>query len=203
MAQVLGDSANIAGGTSGALQTDFNDSVTNAFTTPPKAAMVFEGDFVGGVITSSTKAKAGTGYNVFPFPSITAGRELERRRDRRRPVRDVPRHAGDRGVREVPRDGAGGRGVGQAAAASRTGNKNVPASVYPDAITRADRGADRHRRSRVVFDMSDQQPASFGATAGQGEWGIFQDFLKTPDERDRASQKQLEAAAAAAYKKGK
>ena len=27
--------------------------------------------------------------------------------------------------------------------------------------------------------MSDQQPGSFGATVGQGEWGLFQDFLRT------------------------
>ena len=67
------------------------DSVTNAFATPPKAAMVFEGDFVAGVILSSTKAKAGTGFNAFAVPAITnpvAGRE--RRRDRRRPVRHLP-----------------------------------------------------------------------------------------------------------------
>ena len=54
----------------------------------------------------------------------------------------------------------------------------------------------------VVFDMSDNQPASFGSTTGQGEWGIFQKFLQNP--KDVAGiQKQLEAAAAAAYKKGK
>ena len=63
----------MAGGTSGALQYGFNDSVTNAFGTPPKAAMVFEGDFVSGVILSSTKSKANSGFNVAPFPSITAG----------------------------------------------------------------------------------------------------------------------------------
>src|SRR5262249_55893826 len=73
MAQVVGDTSNIAGGTSGALQYGFNDSVTNAFATPPKAAMVFEADFVGGVILSSTKAKANTGFNVFTFPQIKAG----------------------------------------------------------------------------------------------------------------------------------
>ena len=55
----------------------------------------------------------------------------------------------------------------------------------------------------VVFDMSDEQPASFGATAGQGEWGIFQTVPPEPEGRQRASQQQLEAAAAAAYKKGK
>src|SRR6185312_1200881 len=42
MGQILGDSSNLAGGTSGALQYGFNDSVTNAFGNPPKAAMVFE-----------------------------------------------------------------------------------------------------------------------------------------------------------------
>ncbi|MGH3025183.1 MAG: ABC transporter substrate-binding protein, partial [Gaiellaceae bacterium] len=69
MAQVIGDSSNLAGGTSGALQYGFNDSVTNAFTSPPKAATVLEGDFVAGVILSSTKAKPKTGFNAVPFPS--------------------------------------------------------------------------------------------------------------------------------------
>ena len=58
MAQVLGDSANMAGGTSGAVQTDFPTSVNNVFQNPPKAAMVIEGDFVPGVAT--VKAKPGT-----------------------------------------------------------------------------------------------------------------------------------------------
>ena len=49
-------------------------------------------------------------------------------------------------------------------------------------------GRDRQGRSAgrqltaksVVFDMSDEQPASFGSTTGQGEWGLFQTFLKNP-----------------------
>ena len=50
--------------------------------------------------------------------------------------------------------------------------------------------------------MSDEQPASFGSTTGQGEWGIFQTFLKNPSNVS-GIQSQLEKAAAAAYKKGK
>src|SRR4051795_1303791 len=73
MAQVIGDSGNLAGGQAGAIQNGFNDSVTNAFSDPPKAATVFEGDFVGGVITSSTKAKPNTGFNTAPFPAVKAG----------------------------------------------------------------------------------------------------------------------------------
>ena len=50
--------------------------------------------------------------------------------------------------------------------------------------------------------MSDQQPASFGATVGQGEWGLFQDFLRNP-KNVKGIQSKLESAAAAAYKQGK
>ena len=70
MELIFSDSANIAGGNSGALQIDFPTSVTKVFTTPPKAAMVFEGDFVQGVIMDSTKAQPETGFNQFAFPSI-------------------------------------------------------------------------------------------------------------------------------------
>ena len=57
--------------------------------------------------------------------------------------------------------------------------KTVPASAYPDAITRATATAVGKAKA-FVFDLSDLQPASFGATVGQGEFKIFQDFLKTP-----------------------
>ena len=55
----------------------------------------------------------------------------------------------------------------------------MPASVYPDATTRATASAIAKAKN-VAFDMSDQQPAAFGATVGQGEWGLFQDFLRNP-----------------------
>ena len=60
----------------------------------------------------------------------------------------------------------------------------MPASVYPDATTRATASAIAKAKN-VAFDMSDQQPAAFGATVGQGEWGLFQDFLRNPSERER------------------
>jgi alpha-glucoside transport system substrate-binding protein len=200
MGKILGDTSNLAGGSSGALQYGFNDSVTNAFGTPPKAAMVFEADFVGGVITSSTKAKANTGFNTFTWPSITPG-----------PDSSAVEIGGDLFVtfRDTPAIRAFVNFLATAPAAEAwakqggfgTGNKNVPASIYPDPITKATEAPISTAKS-VVFDMSDQQPPSFGATAAQGEWGLFQDFLKNP--KDVAGiQKKLEAAATAAYKKGK
>jgi alpha-glucoside transport system substrate-binding protein len=200
MAQVIGNSSNLAGGTSGALTYSFNDSVTNAFGNPAKAAMVFEGDFVGGVILSSTKSKPNTGFNVTTFPSIKAG-----------PNAGAVEIGGDLFVtfRDTPAIEAFVKFLATAPAANAwvkqggfgTGNKNVNASLYPDAITRATESPIGKAKS-VVFDMSDEQPASFGATTGQGEWGIFQQFLKTPTDVS-GIQKKLEAAATAAYKKGK
>jgi ABC-type glycerol-3-phosphate transport system substrate-binding protein len=200
MAKIVGDTSNIAGGTNGALQYGFNDSVTNAFGSPPKAAMVFEADFVGGVITSSTKAKAKTGFNTFTWPSITPGADaggVEIGGDLFVTFRDTPAiEAFVKFLATAPAAEAWAKQGGFG-----TGNKNVPSSVYPDPITKATEAPIGTAKS-VVFDMSDEQPPSFGATAGQGEWGLFQTFLKNP-KNVSGVQKQLESAAAAAYKKGK
>jgi alpha-glucoside transport system substrate-binding protein len=192
-------SANVSGGTSGALQTDFPTCVTNAFATPPKGAIVLEADFVGGVILSSTKAKAGTGFNAVPFPSIKPG-----------PNAGAVEIGGDLFVtfRDNPAIEAFVKFLATAPAAEAwaklggfgTGNKNVPASIYPDAITRVTEAPIGQAKS-VVFDMSDEQPASFGSTTGQGEWGLFQNFLQNPSDAAGIAKK-LESAAAAAYKKG-
>ena len=200
MAQVIGDTGNLAGGRAGAIQNNFNASVTNAFSQPPKAAMVFEGDFVGGVITSSTKAKPNTGFNVTPFPSVKPG-----------PNANAVEIGGDLFVtfRDTPAIEAFVKFLATPQAAEAwakqggfgTGNKNVPSSIYPDPITKATE-APIGQATAVVFDMSDLQPSAFGATTGQGEWGIFQDFLKNPSDVNGTAQK-LESAAAAAYKSGK
>lgn len=196
MAQVVGTSANMAGGTSGAVQTDFPTSVNNVFESPPKAAIVIEGDFVPGVAT--VKSKPGTGYGEFPFPSINnSPSSVEIGGDTIVTFRDTP-------AIEAFIDFLGTPAAAEAWAAKggfATGNKHVPSSVFPDATTRATATAIAKAKN-VVFDMSDQQPASFGATVGQGEWGLFQDFLRNP-KNVKSIQQQLESAATAAYKSGK
>lgn len=76
-------------------------------------------------------------------------------------------------------------------------NKGVPASAYPDAITRSI-ATSLARAATFRFDLSDLQPAAFGGTAGQGEWQILQDFLRNPKDVEGTAAK-LEAAAARAY----
>src|SRR5438445_3285288 len=157
--------------------------------------MVFEADFVGGVISSSTKAKPNSGFNTFTWPSITPG-----------PDSSAVEIGGDLFVtfHDTPAIRAFVNYLATAPAAEiwakqggfGTGNKNVPSSVYPDAITKLSEAPIQTAKS-VVFDMSDEQPPSFGGTAGQGEWGLFQQFLRSPNDIS-GIQKKLEVAAAAA-----
>jgi alpha-glucoside transport system substrate-binding protein len=197
MGKILGDTSNIGGGTAGALQDSFNQSVTNAFASPPKAAMVFEADFVGGVILTQTKAKPKTGFNTFVWPQITAGADakaVEIAGDLMVAFRDSPAIRAFVRYLASPQAAA----IWAHAGGFGTGNHNMKASVYPDAITRATEAPLLTAKS-VVFDMSDLQPPAFGSTAGQGEWGLFQKFLQDPSDI-KGIQQQLEAAAKAAYK---
>jgi ABC-type glycerol-3-phosphate transport system substrate-binding protein len=198
MAQVVGDTGNIAGGVAGALQTDFPTSVQNVFSLKPKAAMVIEGDFVPGVLATNP-LKPKTGYDVFPFPSIGSGGSnvVEGGGDELMMFRDTP--AIEALVTYLS------TGEAQSIWAKLGGYsapaKTVPASAYPDDITRTTATA-IGQASTFRFDLSDLQPASFGGTVGQGEFKIFQDFLKSPSNATGIAQS-LESAAAKAYASGK
>jgi alpha-glucoside transport system substrate-binding protein len=192
MAQVVGTSGNMAGGTSGALQTDFPTSVSNVFSKNPKAAMVLEGDFVPGVVKTSLKPVKD--YNVFPFPSIKGS---------------PPSVVGGGDIVVMFKDTPAARAfvtylaTPQAAAiwARRGGfsspNKKLSPGVYPDPILRKTAAAIGSAKA-FAFDLSDLQPASFGATAGRGLWKLFQDFVQKPTSIAKI-QAQMEKAAKAAY----
>ena len=74
MAKIVGDTGNIAGGTSGALRDGLPDVGHERVQERPGAAQVIEGDFVESEIVDSTPAKPETGFNVFDFPSIDGSR---------------------------------------------------------------------------------------------------------------------------------
>ena len=191
MAKILGDTENIAGGTNGALQTDFPTSVTQVFADPPRAAQVIEGDFVGGVIRESTDAEPQEGFDVFTFPSIN----------------DSPpavMGAGDAVVLLTENEAAQALirylATPEAAQiwAERGGfsspNRNLDAEVYPDELTRTT--ATALAEAEVFrFDLSDLQPTAFGSDQ---MFSLLQDFLRNPDDVDGIAQK-LEDAAARAY----
>ncbi|NLE22072.1 MAG: extracellular solute-binding protein [Actinobacteria bacterium] len=194
MAQVLGDTGNIAGGTSGALQTDFPKSVSQVFSDPPAAAMVFEGDFVQGEILNSTDAEPETGFNQFAFPaindsppSVVGGGDMIIAFDDDPATQAFVQYLATPEASEIW--------------ASRGGfsspNTKVDTSVYPDSIAQAT--AEALANAEVFrFDMSDLAPSAFGGTVGQGEWKILQDFLQDPSDV-QGTQRALERAAAQAY----
>jgi len=198
MADVLGNGDEIAGGTQGALQTDFNGSVDQMFADPPAGAMLFEGNFVAGVITGETKAKVGTDADFFDFPSIDGsppavmgGGDLAVLLD------DTP--AGEALIKFLATPEAAEVWAGLGGYISP--NKNVDISAYTDPVDQRAAQALVDAGDAVRYDMSDLQPTAFGATTGEGIWGILTDFVSDPSDIEGTAQ-QLEAAAKAAYKQG-
>ena len=196
MSDVIGNGDQIAGGTSGALQTDFTGSVTQMFTDPPEGAILFEGNFVGGIINGETKAKVGPDADFFDFPSIDGS---------------APAVMGGGDLATLLKDTEGGKELLKFLATPEAAevwaglggfispNKNVDVSAYTDPIDQRAAQALVDAGDAVRYDLSDLQPTGFGATTGEGIWGILTDFVSNPDDVEGTAQ-QLEAAAKAAYK---
>ncbi|GAA1996010.1 ABC transporter substrate-binding protein [Catenulispora subtropica] len=189
--QLFGNDKLMVGGKSGALQVDFNTSITQTFTSPPKAAMAYEGDFAGSVITSTTKAKLGTDANFFPFPAAGS-------------LTDFVVGGGDAALatNDNPATMAFVQFLASPAAAqawaSQGGflspDKNVPLTAYPDDTTKAEAQMLVSAGDNFRFDMSDQAPAGFGGTKGSGEWKDLQDFLSSGDPNAAAAALEKDAA---------
>jgi alpha-glucoside transport system substrate-binding protein len=185
----------INGGPSGALQTDFPTSVVNTFEATPKAAMVYEGDFVATSIQSSTKSKVGTDAKIFPFPQIGATAPgVETGGDAAVAFTDDKATMALMNFLATPAAGS----VFAKTGGFLSPNKDVPLSDYPNDITRTMEQQLQSAGSNIVFDMSDQAPPTFGATKGSGEWKDLQDFLANPADITGAEQK-LEADAVKDY----
>jgi alpha-glucoside transport system substrate-binding protein len=193
LGQVLQDKY-VYGGLSGALQTDFPTSVSNIAGNPPKAAIVYEGDFVEGILTGTAHMTAGTDFNFFPFPgptgpsnSVMGGGDVA--------VRLTDNPAGVELIKYLA--SAEAFQIWGAKGGIASANKKVDLSIYPDAVAKASAQALANAQT-FVFDMSDQAPAAFGGTKGSGEWADLQTWLKNPTNIDAVTA-QLEKDAAAAY----
>ena len=193
MAKIYGDKDNIVGGTQGALQTDFPGSVSNVFTDNPKGAMVMEGDFVAGAVKTTLKPEEG--YNVFPFPNVNGSAPaVMGGGDIVIMFKDTP--AAQAFVKFLATPEAAEAWAKRGGFSSA--NKNLNPDVYPDPILKKTASAIAEADT-FRFDLSDLQPAAFGATAGQGMWKLLQDFLNKPSDVNGIAAK-LEAAAKKAYK---
>jgi alpha-glucoside transport system substrate-binding protein len=191
MAEIYGDTDNIAGGTQGALQTDNPGSVSRVFTEEPEAAMVIEGDFVPTAV--ETTLEPVEGYNVFTFPAIDGSAPaVIGAGDYVVMFTDSPAAQALVSYLTTPEAAEHWATRGLA-----TPNKNIDTSLYPDELIRATAGA-VGEADTFRFDLSDLQPSAFGGTVGQGLFKLFQDFLSNPDDVDGITQ-QMEDAAAEAF----
>jgi len=193
MAEIVGDSSNLAGGTETSLQTEMPASVAKVFSESPEAAMVIIGDFAPGV-NADNPLEAETGYNVFTFPSIEGSDPASiGSGDLFVQFRDSP--AADAFLEYVTTPEAAAIWAGRGGFSSP--NKNLDTSVYPDEITRVTAGA-LAEAEVFRFDMSDLQPSAFGGTPGAGLFKAFTDFIANPDDIDGITQ-QMENDATRAF----
>lgn len=184
----------VAGGVRAALGEDFEGSVQQAFTSPPHAAMVCEGDFVAGIVTGRTSARLGVDADVFAFPSspsaapaIVAGGDVA--------VQMRPSPAGAAFLRWLATPEAAAIWARQGGYISP--NANLDLSVYPDETSRAVARSLLDGGAAVRFDLSDLQPPAFGSDNRSGMRRELRDFFAHPDVEGTAAR--LEAAAQAAF----
>jgi alpha-glucoside transport system substrate-binding protein len=192
MKDIVGQSDYMVGGTDSALQTEMPTSVANVFSDNPKGAMIVLGDFAPGV--TKTTLQPGTGFNVFDFPSINGskpsvvgGGDLF--------VEFKKSEAADAFLEYLTTTDAAEIWAKRGGFSSP--NKQLDTSVYPDEITRKTASA-LAKAETFRFDLSDLQPAGFGATPGQGLFKEFSDFVANPNNIDQITQK-MEADAKKAY----
>lgn len=198
LGQVFSRSDWFPGGTGGALQTEFPASVPQVFGDPPKAGMLPGADFVGTNIIKDTQAEIGTDAKFFAFPAVGAGKP---------PVVT----AGD--VAVAMKDSPGAMAlltylaspeaakVWAAQGGYISPNKNLDPAAYRDAATRGIAQNLIAAGDDFRFDLSDQAPAAFGGTKGEGMWRDLQDFMRNPSDVS-GTQNKLEADAAKAYSGG-
>jgi ABC-type glycerol-3-phosphate transport system substrate-binding protein len=192
MQDIVGDSSNLVGGTSGALQTEMPASVANVFSDNPKGAMVIIGDFAPA--QGEFTLEPVTGYNVFPFPSID-GSEPAAVGSGDLCVNFKQSEAATAFLRYLTTPEAAEIMISRGGFTSP--NKNVDTAAYSDELARATaEGLIAAKTFR--FDMSDLQPSAFGGTPGQGLFKEFTDFVKNPNDIDSITQ-QMEADATKAF----
>ncbi|MFG2194708.1 ABC transporter substrate-binding protein [Streptomyces sp. NPDC048639] len=189
----------VAGGNAEALRTDFPESVKNVFGSEPKAGMVYEGDFVGGIVSGEFKKKVGKDAKFFGFPAVKGGEApivaggdaatvLKAGKNREAAMKLVEFMATPEAAK-----------IWAEAGGFISPNEKLNLDAYQDETSRKTAESIVKAGNAVRFDLSDLAPAAFGGTQGAGEWKALQDFLRNPSDPQGAAEK-LEAAAAKAYK---
>ncbi|HLS45787.1 MAG TPA: extracellular solute-binding protein [Ornithinicoccus sp.] len=179
----------------GALQNDFPTSVTTVFS-GGDAAMVYEGDFVAGVISGETDAVVGEDANFFPFPAVGDAPAVVGGGDVAVAFTDTEATMALMSFLASPEAAE----IWVAEGGFTSPNKSVDTSLYPDDISRGIAEGLIAAGDAFRFDMSDQMPSAFGGTPGQGMWQDLTNFLSDPADV-QGTMESLEANASDAYRR--
>jgi ABC-type glycerol-3-phosphate transport system substrate-binding protein len=177
-----------------ATQLTFTQAVADVFGEKPKAAMLYEGDFVAGEISKLGKAKIGRDAELFNFPSINGSAPaVVLAGDEAIQFKDSPAARALMAYLASPEAAK----IWAQAGGFLSANSNLDPSAYPDDTTRTMAEA-LVKSSLVQFDMSDQTPQAFGGQIGADEWRLLTDFVAHPDN-PAGTAAALEAAAIKDY----
>jgi ABC-type glycerol-3-phosphate transport system substrate-binding protein len=181
----------LIGSRANAVKVPFTGSVDAVFKSNPTSAVVYEASFVATTITSDNDpSPVGSVAKFFVFPSINnSPAEVEAAGDFA--VAFSKNTAAAAFQQYLASPAAAKILVSSSGSGFLSANKNLSNSAYPDATSAGLGQAIVNAGNNLVFDMSDQAPAAFGGTAGQGEWLDLQNFLSNGNVA--ATQAQLEA----------
>ncbi len=178
----------IVGGTGGALETTYEESIDNVFADPdrPAAAMVLEGDFVATRVEDS--AKLGVEARFFAFPAIESSESTIVGVGG---VADPVDAGGD--VAVLMNDDEHARELLRFLATPEAAepwvrhggftspNQGVDLDAYPnDEAARA--AAELASAPSLSFDLTDLLAPEFGSTPGKGMWHVLREFLADPSD---------------------
>ena len=178
----------------GATQLSFTQSEADVFGANPKAAMLYEGDFVGTDITKLGKFTVGDTAKFFNFPSINGSQPaVVSGGDEAVALKNSPAAMALMAYLASPEAAQ----IWAAKGGFLSANQKLDLKNYPDDTTRSLAQA-LVQSSSVVFDMSDQTPPAFGGQKSADEWNLLTQFVGDPSN-PAATAAKLEAAATKDY----
>jgi alpha-glucoside transport system substrate-binding protein len=178
----------------GPTSLSFEESVDAVLRDEPRAAMVFEGDFVPTATDIAKAAEPTTDYDVFDFPSVegsdpvvVGGGDVVVMLEETEQSRALLEFLASADAAELWIEEGG----------ISSPNQDVDPETYTNEVVRrtaqALAGAETFR-----FDLSDLVPTELGGDVPGSMWSILQDFAENPDDVDGTATK-LEAAAEKAF----
>ena len=180
----------------GPTSLSFEESVDAVFRDEPRAAMVFEGDFVPTATDIAKAAEPKTDYDVFDFPSVegsdpvvVGGGDVVVMLEETEQSRVLLEFLASTEAAEVWIEEGG----------ISSPNRDVDPETYTNEVVRQTAqtlaGAETFR-----FDLSDLVPTELGGDVPGSMWSILQDFAEdaSPENAEETAQK-LEAAAKKAF----